>query len=274
MGSVAIAHDGSVNTVVAARTDKTAHPLLRAEVAVVVALVVGLSAARSVLSFVRSALTAPPAGLPGQTVALNGSAAPGLPWVDLGYQVIFVVSLLLPVALVLVLAAQRGEAPDQLGLRMDRWPRDTLLGIGAAAAVGGVGLVGYLGSRAAGASLTVIPTTLPDVWWRIPVLIASAFANALLEEVVIVGYLLRRCKDVGINEDRALAISGGVRAAYHLYQGLAGLLGNLLMGLIFGRYYQRTGRVLPLIVAHATIDTAAFVGYVILAGHVSWLPTG
>ena len=45
------------------------------------------------------------------------------------------------------------------------------------------------------------------------------------------------------------------------------------MGLIFGRVYQRTGRTLPLIVAHTIMDAATFVGYIYLAHKVSWLPT-
>jgi membrane protease YdiL (CAAX protease family) len=33
------------------------------------------------------------------------------------------------------------------------------------------------------------------------------------------------------------------------------------MGLIFGYYFMRTGRLAPLIVAHTAIDVVAFVGY-------------
>ena len=45
------------------------------------------------------------------------------------------------------------------------------------------------------------------------------------------------------------------------------------MGLLFGKLYQRWGRVGPLVVAHSLIDIVAFVGYALLAGKVSWLPT-
>ena len=38
--------------------------------------------------------------------------------------------------------------------------------------------------------------------------------------------------------------------------------------------YRRWGRVMPLVTAHALIDTVAFVGYALLAGRVDWLPTG
>jgi len=53
---------------------------------------------------------------------------------------------------------------------------------------------------------------------------------------------------------------------------LGGFAGNLAMGLLFGRLYQRWGRCAPLVVAHALIDVVAFVGYAALAGRVSWLP--
>ena len=44
------------------------------------------------------------------------------------------------------------------------------------------------------------------------------------------------------------------------------------MGLVFGWLFKRWGRVMPMIVAHALIDTVAFIGYALLAGKVSWLP--
>jgi membrane protease YdiL (CAAX protease family) len=48
----------------------------------------------------------------------------------------------------------------------------------------------------------------------------------------------------------------------------------MAMGAVFVLLYRRWGRVMPMVAAHALIDTTAFVGYALLAGHVSWLPTG
>lgn len=246
-----------------------AASLLRTEVVIVLAIAVGVSAARSVLRFV-AALTAE-APLSAQTATLNSSQAPGRPWIDLGLQLVFVGSLLLPVALVLYLVRRSSDTWSTIGLRLDRLPRDVLLGAGAAAAVGGIGLAGYLLAREAGASLTLVPTTLPDVWWRIPVLVLASFANAMLEEVVLVGYLGSRVRRLGGSAAVAIGISALVRGFYHLYQGLSGFLGNLVMGAIFATYFQRTGRVVPLIVAHTVIDVVAFVGYLLVSPHVSWL---
>ena len=36
------------------------------------------------------------------------------------------------------------------------------------------------------------------------------------------------------------------------------------MGVVFGAYFQRRGRVLPLVIAHTILDTVAFVGYALL----------
>ncbi len=251
-------------------TDVRTRRLLGAETLVVVAIAVGLSAARSVLVFASAALA--PGRLGSQQATLNGSAAPGHPWLDLGLQLAGILRLLLPVGVVLVVVGLRGERIADVGLRTDRWRRDVALGAGAAALVGAVGLAGYLVSYAAGGSLAVVPTTLPPVWWRIPVLVLSAAANAALEEVVLVGYLVRRGEQLGWSPARTIATSGVIRGCYHLYQGVAGLLGNLLMGAVFARYFQRSGRLVPLIAAHTFIDVVAFCGYVLLAGHVAWLP--
>ena len=43
------------------------------------------------------------------------------------------------------------------------------------------------------------------------------------------------------------------------------------MGVIFGWFYTRTKRVMPLVVAHTILDVVAFVGYALLKDHLSWL---
>ena len=89
---------------------------------------------------------------------------------------------------------------------------------------------------------------------------------------LVVAYILPRLRQLGWSENSSLFASAVLRGSYHLYQGLGGGFGNVVMGLVFGRYWQRTGRLWPLVIAHALIDTVAFVGYQALRGHVSWLP--
>ncbi|MGN6600326.1 MAG: CPBP family intramembrane glutamic endopeptidase [Actinomycetes bacterium] len=262
--------------------------MLAFEVCVVVLLAVGLSALRSVLSFLVSlmrALESPGGSLRSQSATLNASQAPSHPWIDLGYQLVFSLSLVLPALLAIYLVARdrvgaagtaRARTPKrwlpEIGIVRRGWPTEALLGLGLAAGVGGVGLAAYLISYASGTSVTVVPTTLPDVWWRLPVLILSALANAALEETVLVGYLVTRLERVGLRLPVILAISAGLRGLYHLYQGLAGCLGNVAMGVLFVAWFARRRSIVALFVAHATIDTVVFVGWTLLHGHVSWIP--
>ncbi|MET7641526.1 type II CAAX endopeptidase family protein [Streptomyces sp. NPDC005438] len=246
--------------------------LLGVETWVVLGLSLGASAVSSLISFL-GAVTAP-GGLSDQAARLNTSRAPDRPWLDLAWQLFGVGTALVPVVLVAYLLVREG-APGLRCLGLDRTrPRfDLGRGVAVAAGIGGSGLLLYLGARAAGANLTVVPESLPEVWWKIPVLIASAVQNSLVEEVIVVGYLLRRLDQLGWAPWAALAASAVLRGSYHLYQGIGGMLGNMAMGVIFVWLYRRWGRIGPLVVAHALIDIVAFVGYALLAGRVDWLPT-
>ena len=69
----------------------------------------------------------------------------------------------------------------------------------------------------------------------------------------------------------ARTLSAVLRGSYHLYQGYGGFLGNAVMGVIFGWWFQRTRRVVPLVIAHFLLDAFSFVGYVYLHKHFSWI---
>lgn len=249
-----------------------ARRTLRSEALLVLALSLGASGVAALISFVGS-LTRPGA-LKDQAATLVGSQAPGRPWLDLAWQLFGIATALVPVALVAHLLARERVGIRSIGFDLTEPRRDLGRGTLVAAAVGGTGLLFYLGVRAAGFNLTVVPESLPDVWWKIPVLIASAVQNAVLEEVIVVGYLLRRLGQLGWSPASALAASAVLRGSYHLYQGVGGMVGNMVMGVLFVLLYRRWGRVGPLVAAHALIDTVAFVGYALLAGRVGWLPTG
>ncbi|WP_247597832.1 CPBP family intramembrane glutamic endopeptidase [Streptomyces sp. RKND-216] len=248
-------------------------PVLRRETLLVLALSLGASALSALISFAGS-LTAP-GGLADQAARMNTSAAPDRPWLDLAWQLFGIATALVPVALVAHLLYREGTGGLRaVGCDLGRPRSDLARGTLVAAGIGGTGLLLYLGARAAGANLTVVPENLPDVWWKIPVLIASAVQNAAVEEIIVIGYLLRRLDQLGWSPWGALAASSLLRGTYHLYQGIGGFVGNMAMGVIFVLLYRRWGRVGPLLAAHALIDIVAFVGYAVLAGKVDWLPTG
>jgi membrane protease YdiL (CAAX protease family) len=244
--------------------------LQRWEIVAVFAVSLGASGLYALLSFIGS-LTAKQS-LSKQTATLNGSLAPGRPLLDLFMQLLNITLSLAPVLLVFYLLARAGERPSSIGLDAREPGRDLGRGAVLAAVVGGAGLGLYLIAFHLGVELKVVAENLPDVWWRIPVLLMSAAQNATVEEVIVVGYLLSRLDLLGVRPSRAILLSAVIRGSYHLYQGLGAFLGNAAMGLIFAFLYRRWGRVTPLIIAHFLIDAVTFVGYALLAGHVSWLP--
>ncbi len=249
--------------------DPRERRLVTTEVLVMLTVTLGLSALRSGLSLLDALLQ--PIPLDEQQVALNAPAAQvGL--VDLALQLTRVLQLVGWGALGAYLLIRAGFALRAVGLDARQPGRDALGAAGLAALIGIPGLGVYLTARALGVSVTIAPTTLDDTWWRIPVLLASAAANSWAEEVVMVAYLLTRLRQLGWSANQALVAQALLRGAYHLYQGLGGFLGNVAMGLVFGRVWQRTNRLWMLVGAHALIDVVAFLGYAALRGRVGWLP--
>jgi membrane protease YdiL (CAAX protease family) len=154
-------------------------------------------------------------------------------------------------------------------LRRPRWDLGT--GVLVAAAIGIPGLGLYLGARALGLNTEVQASGLGGAWWTVPVLVLSALQNALLEEVVMIGYLVSRLMQLSWRWPLIIAVSAVVRGSYHLYQGFGGFVGNLIMGAIFALVFLKFRRVGPLVVAHTLLDVVAFVGYALVAPHVTWL---
>ena len=253
-----------------AALDAGAARLQRWEIVAVFAVSLGASGVYALVSYIGS-LTAQQS-LSKQTATLNGSLAPGRPLLDLFLQLTNITLSLAPVLLVLYLLARAGDRPASIGLDAREPGKDLARGAVIAAVIGGGGLALYLIAFHIGVELNVVAESLPDIWWRIPVLLLSALQNAAVEEVVVVGYLLTRLEKLGVRPSRAIAISAAIRGSYHLYQGIGAFFGNAFMGAVFGILYRRWGRVTPLIIAHFLIDAVAFVGYALLAGHVSWLP--
>ena len=239
------------------------------EVTLVLAVTLGLAGLRSLLALLDALLAAE--SLADQSVAINAPVRRA-ELLDLAYQLTGVLQLLAWGGLGAYLLWRSGISLRSLGLDRRCLGRDARLGVGLAALIGVPGLGLYLLARAAGLNLTVLPSALGDTWWRVPVLLAAAVANALAEEILVVGYLITRLRQLGSGEGRAVLASAVLRGTYHLYQGVGGFVGNVVMGVVFGRVWQRTHRLWALISAHALIDIVAFVGYTLLRDRISWLP--
>jgi len=250
-------------------TDRAQRRAVGVELLLLFAITLGLAAVRSLLSLVDALLAVEP--LSAQAAVLNAPAL-RVDLLDLAYQLTTVIQLLAWGGFGAYLLWRAGVGLGTVGLDRSRPGRDAALGAGLAALVGVPGLALYLATRTLGVNLTVVPSALEDTWWRIPVLILAAVGNSGAEEVLVVGYLLTRLRQLGWGENTSLLASAALRGSYHLYQGFGGFVGNLVMGLVFGRVWQRTHRLWALVIAHALLDVVAFAGYALLRGRVGWLP--
>lgn len=226
------------------------------ELLLVLGVSLGSSAVYSILSLLRSVTSEQ--GLAGSQVTLNRSFADN-PWVDLGYQIAGFIFPLVPVLLVIYLLKLNGSVTQQLGISKQHLGKDLGVGFGLTAAIGIPGIALYLLARANGLAAEVVIDAIAERWWEIPVLLLNAAEASILEETIAVGFLFIQLRKLGLKEGSIILISASLRAVYHLYQGFAGLIGNFLMGIIFGYLYSKLGRLTPLLVAHFLMDVAVFI---------------
>jgi membrane protease YdiL (CAAX protease family) len=183
-------------------------------------------------------------------------------------QVVGVLFGVAPVWLVAYLVRRNGEGLRGIGLAADRPREDVVRGLLLFAVVGLGGIGVYLASVELGVNRFVVPVPPLGHWWTVPVLLLNAAEAALLEEVVVVAYLVTRLRQLGLTEIAAIGTSALLRGTYHLYQGWGGFLGNLAMGLLFGFVFVRTRRAWPIVIAHLLLDVGAGVGYLAFREHL------
>jgi membrane protease YdiL (CAAX protease family) len=250
--------------------DAPGRRTLQREIVLVFALSLGASAVYSVVSLI--ATLTEKGGLASATATLNESQAPGRPWLDLTYQLLGLGFALVPVFLALHFLARDFARPTRLiGFDLTRPVWDLGAGVGLAALIGIPGLGLYVAAKSLGLNATIMASALPKIWWGVPVLVLAAIRNAVSEEVLVVGDLMTRLEQLRFRPAAQILTSAVLRGSYHLYQGFGGFVGNFVMGVVFGFVYRRYRRVMPLVVAHSILDIVSFVGYALLAPHLSWL---
>lgn len=228
---------------------------IRSEILVVLSLSVLASAAYAIVSLFQAPLR-------GATVA----AADQSPL--FANQLIGFVFGLAPVALVLHLLRRDGEGARSIGLAWDDGVRDLARGVALFVVVATVGLGIYLAAVALGVNRFVVPAPPSGHWWTWPAVVMSAAGAALLEEVVVLAYLVNRLRQLRWSALAAIAASAILRASYHLYQGWGGFLGNLLMGALFGLLFVRWRRAWPFVICHFLLDTGAAAGWLLFRQHL------
>ncbi len=239
--------------------DGSARGRLWWEVALVLAVGLGQSAIYAIVSLADS-LTRPTA-LSQQTQSLNQDLS-DRDLFNLIYQLLALIFALAPVALAcFFLWSSRAPHLSRLGIDAQRPLGDAWRGLLLALVIGIPGIAIYLGAKALNIGVTVDAAALGSHWWTVPVLLLSALRAGLQEEIVVLGYLFERLRQLGWSRWRIIVAAAILRGSYHLYQGFGAFVGNFLMGMLFGYLYARTKRVLPFVIAHFVIDAAIFVGY-------------
>ena len=238
------------------------------ELVIVLGLSLGASAVYSIVSITARLTADTPLG--DQTASINTSRSER-EWLDFTYQFLDVFFDLFVVALVLYLLWQPGRSAfRRIGFDLTRPLRDLGTGVALVFVIGIPGLALYAAGRALGITVTVVPSPLDTFWWTVPILVLSALRAALVEEVIVVGYLFTRLRELGWGTWGIIGASALLRGTYHLYQGIGPFIGNVAMGVVFGWCYARWGRTMPLVIAHWIIDMASFIGYPLA---VAWWPT-
>lgn len=259
-------HNGGVSQ----QSERLERRTLGHEVILVLLVSLGASAIRATLYLLDALTRGQP--LSAQTATIVRPFAADRPWLDLLYQLVQISLALVPVILVGHLLGRSGEGMRGIGFDATQPRRDAVRGVILAAIVGGTGLAFYLVMHSLGLNLRVVPVSIENSWWSLPLLVLAALENALLEEVVVLGYLIHRLRQIGWGPRSAVTTSAVIRGGYHLYQGFGGFAGNLVMGLLFGWLFTRWRRTVPFVIAHAAIDMVAFIGYALLRDRVGWLP--
>ena len=229
------------------------------EIAIVLGLSLGQSAVYSIVTIIDRSTQATP--LANQSAAVNPSQS-NREVFDFLYQLLGNLFPLFAVALAIFLLWQPGRSGfRRIGFDLTRPWKDLGGGMLLFLVIGVPGILFYALTRVLGVTVQVQASPLDTHWWTVPILILAAVRAGLQEEVIVVGYLFTRLRQLGWGRWTIILAAAGLRGSYHLYQGFGPFVGNAVMGVVFGWCYTRWGRTMPLVIAHSVIDIVSFVGY-------------
>jgi membrane protease YdiL (CAAX protease family) len=160
---------------------------------------------------------------------------------------------------------RQARSPKDLGLSFSLWdiPRSLILAVTGYIAYYGCIVVIYLGHQA----ITGHEPATPDFGARafgnegLWAALLLVLFNPFFEELIVRAYLMTEMKF--LTGSTAIAISSSVilQTLYHVYQGLPMAFSEGALFLVFSIYFARTGRILPVILAHLGFDFIAFAYY-------------
>ncbi len=156
---------------------------------------------------------------------------------------------------VLVFMALATEPWSSFGIVRPRWIADILLGCAI-----------WLGNLAVYYFVTCPPTpSMLDAYATVQLthghglarisahvlFLVACVASASCEELVMRGYLITRFERLFRSTSAAVLVSSALFASYHLYQGIHGVIGAAITGLVYATAFCSVRRLWPVCVAHA-----------------------
>lgn len=183
----------------------------------------------------------------------GGLVIPGEPGLSLGLSVAVVVSGFAAAGLVFFLLIRNGEGLSSIGLSRDGWRRDLgyLLPVWVLVQVIPQEVGSAILSGAHISRYQVSGPALPTAFVAVGLLMS--LQAAVVEEVVVLGYLVRRLEQRGWTTTAVVVIAVLVRISYHLYYG-PGVLPILLWATATVFAYRKIRRLLPFIICHFVWD--------------------
>ncbi len=98
-----------------------------------------------------------------------------------------------------------------------------------------------------------------SVWVLLLVLV-----NPFFEELIARAFAISEIRALGGSRALAVAISVGLQTSYHFYQGVPYALTIGVLFLVYSLFYIRSGRLVPVIIAHMWTDLAGLIHYRVL----------
>ena len=184
--------------------------------------------------------------------APDGLLIPNEPALTAAFNMALFASGLSAAAMVLYLVVRSGEGITAIGLGGHRLRLDLAL-------VMPVWLLAQVIPQSVGASVVrslSLPTFhvssfgTPDYF---VVALVGAFVAGVLEEIVVLGYLVRRLEQRGWSVQWIVTVAVAVRVSYHLYYG-PGVIPIVLWATASVLLYLRIRRLLPFIICHVVWD--------------------
>jgi membrane protease YdiL (CAAX protease family) len=159
-----------------------------------------------------------------------------------------------------------GDSWRSFGVTRVRLVRDSLIGIAAFVVAFGAYYVVFYGAyrlftREIYEFMRGTSTVSVRILFQAPYgiaqwlsLVGVSVTNGFVEELTMRSYLLTRLEQLLRSPSKAYILSTALFAAYHVYQGRAGVINAAIMGAVLGFVFIRSRRIWPVAIAHAIGD--------------------